>query len=222
MPTSDCPRERVNPFQGVVYGLQCHCHPLKGIRYIGVSSNLKSRMSDHRGQARRGNSRPVYKWMRKHGVENIDPVELSTHSTSVEMFEAEIETISKLRADGQSLLNVTEGGEGTMGYRHPQEVYDRLSKARKRENLSPETREKLSRSSRRENLSPETRKRMSESHKGKTPAAKLSIDQVKTIWAECQTNPSNIEIANQYGVGKHTIANIRRGRSWTHITGFSS
>lgn len=220
MSASDRPRERVRLFQGVVYGLRCHCHPLKGLRYVGVSSNLKSRMSDHRGQARRGNSRPVYKWMRKHGVENIDPVELSVHSTSLEMFEAEIETIARLRAEGQDLLNVTEGGEGTMGYRHSQDVYDRLAESRRRENLPEEVRLKLSESSKRENLSPETRKRMSDSHKGKTPAAKLTEAQVLDIWNECHTNPSNIQIADRYGLKRHTIANIRRGRSWTHITGF--
>lgn len=221
MLTSDSSGKRVDTFEGVVYGLKCHCHPEQGYRYVGVSRNLKSRMSDHRGQARSGNKRPVYKWMRKHGVQNIDPEVLSWHETPSEMFEAEIRQIRILKGQGARLLNVTTGGEGTLGYRHPDEVYSRLAESRKRENLSTETRLKLSESSKRENLSPETRKRMSESHKGKTPAAKLTVEQVKDIWEECKVNPSNIQIANRYGLGRHTIANIRRGRSWTHITGFT-
>lgn len=162
----------------------------------------------------------MYNWMRKHGVANIDPEVISRHSTPAEMFENEIRVIRELRESGVDLLNVTTGGEGTLGYRHPEEVYRKLAESHRRENLSPEVRKRLSESSKRENLSPETRKRMSESHRGKRPAAKLTESQVLDIWEECKTNPSNIEIATRYGLTRHSIANIRRGRSWVTVTGF--
>lgn len=154
-------------------------------------------MSDHRKNARYGSNRPVYKWMRKHGIQNIDPVVLETVDSVEKMFALEKEYILQYRAAGVNLLNCTDGGEGTLGFRHSAEKYKEMAEKRRRENLSPETRKRLSESSKRENLSPETRKRMSESHKGKAPAAKLTEDQVREIRKECLSNPSNIEIAKR-------------------------
>ena len=79
----------------------------------------------------------------------------------------EINTI----ADEQPKFNFTAGGDGVSGYRHTEEAKNKMSEAKKRENLSEETKKKLSLANIGENNpmygrrhSEETKKKMSENH----------------------------------------------------------
>lgn len=56
----------------VIYGLSCTCHPEKGVRYVGQTiCGVAKRLREHRHGAKKGNL-AVHKWMRKHGVGNIE------------------------------------------------------------------------------------------------------------------------------------------------------
>ncbi len=62
---------------GVVYGLSCLCHPEAGVRYIGQTARTsQARLKEHVRDAEHGVQRPIYFWIRKHGVGNIVSTEL--------------------------------------------------------------------------------------------------------------------------------------------------
>lgn len=95
--------------KGTIYGLRCDCGcPVNGVRYIGLTSQpLRTRLTNHRGQASLGTSTPVYNWMRKHGAANIRIVEIETVALE-KLEEREIFWI----ANTPNLLNISPGGEG--------------------------------------------------------------------------------------------------------------
>jgi DNA invertase Pin-like site-specific DNA recombinase len=51
----------------------------------------------------------------------------------------------------------------------------------------------------------------------KVPSAKLNEDQVREIKRLIQTGIRYQDIAEQYGVGKTTTANIATGLRWSHV-----
>lgn len=50
----------------------------------------------------------------------------------------------------------------------------------------------------------------------RTPAAKLTKEQVKEI-KQLLTNESCASIGRKYGVSRHTIADIKKGKSWKNV-----
>ena len=105
----------------VIYGLYCTCHD-DGIRYVGQTMNGAAlRLTAHKTTARRSalNSKghlAVYRWMLKHGLDNIEYKILEHVSTVQELDKREIAWIKKMgtysAADG---LNLTLGGLTTRG-----------------------------------------------------------------------------------------------------------
>jgi DNA invertase Pin-like site-specific DNA recombinase len=51
----------------------------------------------------------------------------------------------------------------------------------------------------------------------KVPSAKLNEDQVREIKRLIRAGVRYQDIAEQYGVGKTTIANIATGLRWSHV-----
>lgn len=90
-----------------IYGLWCECGcGDTSVRYIGqTSKSLRTRLTNHRSQARFGTQTPVYHWMRKHGEGNIR-IRLLEAVEVASLDEREIWWI----AQTQGLLNVTPGG----------------------------------------------------------------------------------------------------------------
>ena len=102
-----------------------------------------------------------------------------------------------------NLINATEGGDGSEGFRHSEETIKKLravnkgrkhtkefkeamSKRLKGKPLSPEHVAKIAASNRGRKASDETRKRLSESHKGIKQSKKARLKRSKTIkdwWA---------------------------------------
>lgn len=99
----------------IVYGLSADDGEL---RYIGQSIQApRMRHRQHMHYARRGKNTPVYKWM----LSKMKLGEVITITVLVEnavWHETEKETIAHYRSLGARLLNITDGGEGTLGYRH--------------------------------------------------------------------------------------------------------
>ena len=69
------------------------------------------------------------------------------------------------------LTNLTDGGEGSSGYKWTQEMKDKKSEEMKDIPLPVDVKEKIAKSNTGKRRSAETRKRLSESHTGKTQSA---------------------------------------------------
>lgn len=95
--------------QPAVYGLYCVCGcDRPEIRYIGQTvQSLQVRLINHRAHARFGTKTPVYRWIRKHGPENIR-IELLESPTLEDLDMREIDWIQRT----SGLLNLAAGGEG--------------------------------------------------------------------------------------------------------------
>lgn len=84
-------------------------------RYIGMTSKTpEQRLARHMSDSKRGYVRPVYNWMRKHGAENIQVCSMAETDSLEHLWELEKFYIAQERAYG-SILNCTDGGEGTPG-----------------------------------------------------------------------------------------------------------
>lgn len=146
---------------GHVYGLR-----LRGsdnIRYVGKTiGTAEKRLKSHFKCARRGDKRPLYDWMRKYGLDQIEFVILDENDEPSVLSTLEVKWISDLREKGYSLLNLTDGGEGTPGWvpppewiekvraqvvgrRHSEETKQLMRERSTGKKHSPEVREKLKR-----------------------------------------------------------------------------
>lgn len=96
--------------------------------YVGLSANLQVRVRDH-ARALGNPTKLLYKAIRKYGLENF-----SVRVYLLEKFEHLPELERMLIAECNCLVprgyNMTLGGEGTLGFRAPQESIDRAALAR--------------------------------------------------------------------------------------------
>jgi group I intron endonuclease len=111
---------------GIIYGLSLDGHTF---RYVGMTKRtLEARMRGHRDAARYGSQNPVYHWIRKYGFENVIATVLS-YAEIDDLKSAERWWIAELRNLGYSLLNLTDGGEGNLGWVPSEETRRRIGDA---------------------------------------------------------------------------------------------
>jgi len=119
--------------EAVVYGLKCRCHPGSGVRYVGQTSvGLDVRFSEHIKNSKkpptdRIGGLPVYRWIRKHGVDNIESVVLEDCIAHDNLDVREEWWIAKLNTFVPNGLNMTRGGGGKRGYHHSPESRAKIS-----------------------------------------------------------------------------------------------
>jgi hypothetical protein len=86
------------------------CDPSTGaIRYVGKANNSRKRFAQHLRDCRRRNS-PVHVWLRKLAASGLTP-SLRILALTFDWRKSERELIAVLRARGEALLNVAEGGD---------------------------------------------------------------------------------------------------------------
>lgn len=107
---------------GVIYGLHLGDHRY---RYVGVTTRPKVRLWEHKNPNRNPQV-PVSKWIRKHGPNNVLMEILDTFSSITEALFWEPEYISKLKLEGFHLLNLTNGGEGMVGWTPNEETREKM------------------------------------------------------------------------------------------------
>jgi group I intron endonuclease len=105
-----------------VYGL---IDPRSGeLRYVGKTerSNVV-RLKRHVHNAHEGVSSHAYNWLRQLLAAGLKPEVsvLEVHETAEALNEAERHLIAYFRSIGCDLTNATEGGDGSVGYRHTEE-----------------------------------------------------------------------------------------------------
>lgn len=89
------------------------------VRYVGKTNGFVwHRIRSHFYAARRGDKRPVLQWIRETNIERglgFSIIHLERVPFGQDWQERERYWIAKYRAEVPSLLNVTDGGEGTFG-----------------------------------------------------------------------------------------------------------
>lgn len=143
--------EDTSEYAGVIYALHTGDHEY---RYVGKTTQaLKVRFGQHLTAARAGRPWAVSKWIMKHGPENIRVCVLATFDkTSIEWIDdRETFYIAQYRdLIEKENLNLTDGGDGSAGYKHTPETLAKLSAAKKGKKYtlgmkySTETRAKMS------------------------------------------------------------------------------
>lgn len=159
-----------------VGGIYCFENKINGKKYIGKSIDLKKRILDHINSLRINKDKSVYlqnAW-NKYGEKSFIIYILCEENNYEKLSELEIFFINKLNSKTPYGYNLTNGGDGTFGYKWSEEL--RKSIAGKRNHFygkihSEKTKEQMSISQRGEKNhnygktpSEETRRKMSENH----------------------------------------------------------
>lgn len=192
---------------GYIYALHLKGDPQ--VRYIGLTTGtVEKRFIQHSSDARIGRyDWPLYRWMRKHGVENVtfSIIEHVSDNSAADLEAREVFYIAEARAKyGALILNLRDGGnvskhseeskrrmseaqrgnKNALGYRHSPESIQRMSSAQRGKKRSPETIAKL----RAREYSPETRLKMSESARGNSShLGHVHTDETKSLISKILT-----------------------------------
>lgn len=127
------------------------------VRYVGqTTQRLASRLRQHRSDANVRCTTPVRKWIAREEAAGFQIIITSVVEDAI-LHQTEIELISQYRALGVRLLNVTDGGEGTIGWHG--------NLGNKRPDLAERNRAQAGKPGR--TLTDETKAKISAAHKGK-------------------------------------------------------
>lgn len=199
----------------VVYAIFKQSEP-KRVRYVGLTSKgAHSRFRGHWKSVARGKKTKLYNWMRKYGPGQVDIRVIQEYPTRDEVTQGERDWIAYYRSRGQADLNLTDGGEGILGFRHSDEYREKRRQYMLnnpiRVEFTPEMRKAISESNKRRLSSPESRIE----HANKV--GKLRNSQVADIKWRIARGESHYRLAEEYGVSYGTINNIARNVTWTHV-----
>lgn len=160
-------------------------HPETGeVRYVGkTTQGLKKRLNGHMKKAKEAirigkNNRHLINWINSLPSEPVIE-DIEGCSNDQELKEAEIFYISYFRFLGIRLVNATEGGEGTVGYKHTEETKKKIATASTGRLHTTEAKKKLSIAHTGKKLLDSTKVKLSEINMGKKLSeeakAKMSV-----------------------------------------------
>lgn len=86
------------------------------IKYVGKTINLRTRYAGHLSNGKLNRCSKVSNWIKNLLNNNLKPVMEIIDSTDNDWASLEVYWISQLKTWGFDLKNITEGGEGTLGY----------------------------------------------------------------------------------------------------------
>jgi group I intron endonuclease len=188
------------------------------IRYVGKTSNLNRRYTQHMSPSSYRNEKSTWlkNWVfksKKDGVKIlIEELEFVDSDGCIE----EKYWIAQFTAWGFKLVNLTEGGDGAVGYKHSKKAKKKMSKFRTGKKHSPETIKKLIESHTGKKLSDEAKKKISKIHKGSklSEEIKLKRYRVPIICVEDNKRFEYVsEAAKYYNVCLSSISNNLKGDS---------
>jgi group I intron endonuclease len=162
--------------------------------YVGKAKSPKKRWQKHiRPDVRTLKHQAIAKAIRKYGKDNFIFELVQAVDSEQEAFELEKFWIAELRRYSIPNYNLTDGGEGTSGYRHTQETKNNLSQMKLGIPFSEEHKQNLSAAkiglpppNKGKAMSNEQRSKLSEAHTGKI----LSEEHKQTIIKNAETNPN--------------------------------
>lgn len=148
---------------------------INGNIYIGKTvRTLNKRKCEHIYSSNKGSNSYLHRAIRKYGIEYFEWEEICTAENKDELIKKEISFIRHYKNAGFHLYNMTDGGEGTSGYKLTEATKQKISKANKGKVrnigkvVSISTRNKLSEAHCGKILSEEHKHKISESLKGNT------------------------------------------------------
>lgn len=157
--------------QFLVYGL---VDPRNGeLRYVGKSAIGVRRPGLHRTARGRIGETHRAAWLRCLWADNGRLpciLILQECESEVQALAHEVRLIALFREAGFDLTNLTDGGEGSSGYKATPETRMKTSLRFRGRTLSPEHREKIAASKRGKPRSPETRVKLAAAARGKVPS----------------------------------------------------
>lgn len=151
---------------GVVYLI---LNRVNGKRYVGQTVQpLKVRFNEH---VRKKDNTLISNAICKYGSENFYCGVIKICASKAELNYWEKFFIAVLKSKKTYGYNLTDGGEGTVGYRHPPEVLAKISETKKNSPRVAEHIAKLAEANRGRHPTPETRAKQSAARKGKPKTA---------------------------------------------------
>jgi hypothetical protein len=171
--------------QNVVYAL---CEPdTEEVRYIGCTNNIRLRFGEHSRIRGKGYCQ---NWLRKLARSDKSPLfrVFCCVQTPEEARRVEVALIASFKSRGARLTNMTDGGEGTVGYVKSEETKRKMSLLLKGRPKSQETKDKLSALAKDRLSSPSERDKYSRASKAyyqKNPQARARLQEQSTkIWQD--------------------------------------
>lgn len=205
-----------------IYGL---IDPRNGeLRYIGKSHKLRERFLEHlsgKGKTHKD------KWIRQLLSLGLQP-ELIVIEETEDWVEAEKFYIAYFRSIGANLTNLTDGGEGIVGYKPTAEVIEKRRQGNLGKKRSEATKLKVglaklgNQYSLGRKVSPDTRRKISEGNKGKTYSQEykdnmsLKLRERGTPTWAVETNTKNYLVTDKEG----NTSEVRNLRLWAEDKGF--
>ena len=117
-------------------------HPDSNHYYIGKTNDLKQRIRKHYDDSRKKNKTFIHQWIRKYPNFDIEILEDNIDEPTSFMFEKMY--VGLFKSWNISLMNLTNGGEGTSGNRHTDITKQILSNVNKGKYYSEESRKLMS------------------------------------------------------------------------------
>lgn len=135
--------------------------------YIGKTiKTLHIRKNQHINDSKRGSNYRFHKALNKYGIDNFEWVILCETDSNSKLNLLEIFYISAYKRM-TSLYNLTDGGEGNLGWIPTKETRDKIGIANSKRIISDETRKKLSEAGKGRKHTEEAKKKIGLIHKGK-------------------------------------------------------
>jgi hypothetical protein len=190
-----------------LYTLSLKSDP-SNVRYVGITKydEVLIRLKAHKEKAGKVN-RPVCDWIFKH-YDEVLITKVSGNLTWEEACIKEKNMIKNLKDLGFNLLNMTDGGDGSIGRKESEDTKKKKSEALKGHKVSKKTREKISKANKGKKRSNEAKIKMANAKKGKT----LSPEHVEKIRKKLIGRPCTTETAKK-------ISEAQKGKkiSDTHL-----
>jgi len=211
---------------------------INGKIYVGKSNELESRWTRHLRVARGGKTMypTTFSWIHaaicKYGSDNFIFKIIEILPTEEVALSKEIEWISLLRSAGYKLYNLTEGGDGSSGYKHTAESIAKMTgsnnafygkthsdelKLNHSKRMSGSGNPRFGKKAKPEHLEKMSKNRIGKAAGSNHPGAKFTELQIRTIREEYLIVKSLEFFAKQYNVTTKTIWNIVNRKTYKNV-----
>lgn len=200
-------------------------HLPSGRVYVGqTQQSVERRWKGHHHRAQAGSRSMFHRALRRHPADQFAWSVVETHATEAAVKRAEVALIAALRARGTKLYNLTDGGDGTSGYRHGPEALAKMAAVHRGTVLTEAHKKKLSDALRNREFSPETRALISASKRGHATSLETRAKIARSLTGRTLSAETREKVAAaQRGQKRRprteeerkTLSDALRGKPWS-------